>query len=153
MHVASVREQLGLDFDIVHFDGSSPAYTAVIGGHVDIGGGGPGSGLRQAASLHFIGTSGTKREQALPEVPTIIEQGFNVRPVVQAYLANTSPNVPADRVAYLTKAFNDAFQDPELVKKMEAAGDFLTLLSPADIKALNTQQKELLLAVKDDIKK
>ena len=153
MHVVGMRSQLGLDFDIVHFDGSSPAYTAVIGGHIDVGGGGPGSGSRQADSLHFIGTSGTEREKALLDVPTIIEQGFKVTPVQQLYFANTSPGVPADRVAVLTKAFEAAFTDPDLVKKMEAAGDFLTLVSPEQIKALNVQQKELLMAVKDELKK
>jgi tripartite-type tricarboxylate transporter receptor subunit TctC len=153
LHVVAMRAKLGLNFGIVHFDGSSPMYTAILGGHIDVGGAGAGSGSRQSQSLHFLGMTGSKREQALADVPTIREQGFDVPVVEQLYFANTTPGVPADRLAVLTKAFESALKDRDIVAKMEASGDYLTLVKPDQIKQLHKDQEGLVVEYKEELKK
>ena len=51
LHILTMRRQLGLNFGIVHFEGSSPAYAAVLGGHIDVSGGGAASGQRVGADV------------------------------------------------------------------------------------------------------
>lgn len=153
LHVVAMRSQLGLSFDIVHFDGSSPAYAAVLGGHVDVAGGGAASGRRQGERLRFIGVTGPGRESVMPEVPSLHEQGFQVTPVNQIYFISTSPGVPADRVAALSKLFGDAVADPALVEKMRAIGESVVPLTGSDIKTINAQQRELVMAFKDELKR
>ncbi len=87
LHIVSMRKKLGLSFDIVHFDGASPAYAAVLGGHVDVGGGGPASGRRQGGDrLRFLAVTSDAREFPLDEVPTLKELGYNVPPGQSAVL-------------------------------------------------------------------
>ena len=144
LHIVSMRKVLGLKFDIVHFDGASPAYAAVLGGHVDVGGGGPASGKRQAGDrLRFIGLTGDQREFPLLEVPTLKEQGFNVPPVNQLFFASTSPGVPAERIAALSKPIEAAVVDPEFRKKMEDLGNVVTPLTRAVITAEHGRQRAL----------
>jgi tripartite-type tricarboxylate transporter receptor subunit TctC len=153
LHIVAMRKQLGLNFDIVHFDGASPAYAALLGGHVDIGGGGPASGKRQGGGrLRFIGLTAEAREFPLLEVPTLREQGFDVTPVNQFFFASTSPGVPADRLALLTKVFGAAVARPEFVKAMEELGNTVTPLTPADIKVEHGRHRALILEFKEELK-
>ena len=87
---------------MAHFEGSGKAYPAVLGGHVDAAISGPGSGSRMRDSLHFLAVTGEEREQALPDVPTLKEQGFAVTPIDQIWYAMATPKVPDDRIAVLS---------------------------------------------------
>jgi putative tricarboxylic transport membrane protein len=154
LQILVMRKRLGLNFDIVHFDGASPAYAAVLGGHVDVGGGGPASGKRQAGErLRFLALTADKREFPLHDVPTLKEQGFDVPPVNQLFFASTSPGVPADRLVVLTKAFEEIVAKPEFVKRMEDLGNAVTPLTPAEIKAEHGRHRALILEFKEELKK
>ena len=154
LHIVTMRKRLGLNFDIVHFDGASPAYAALLGGHVDVGGGGPASGKRQAGErLRFLGLTGEKREFPLLDVPTLKEQGFDVPPVNQLFFASTSPRVPADRLAVLGKALQEIVAKPEFVKRMEDLGNAVTPLPPEQIKAEHGAHRALILEFKEELKK
>ena len=154
LHIVTMRKRLALNFDIVHFDGASPAYAALLGGHVDVGGGGPASGKRQAGErLRFLGLTGEKREFPLLDVPTLKEQGFDVPPVNQLFFASTSPRVPADRVAVLGKALEEIVAKPEFVKRMEDLGNAVTPLTPEQIKAEHGAHRTLILEFKEELKK
>ena len=138
----------------MHFDGASPAYAALLGGHVDVGGGGPASGKRQAGErLRFLGLTGEKREFPLLDVPTLKEQGFDVPPVNQLFFASTSPRVPADRLAVLGKALQEIVAKPEFVKRMEDIGNAVTSLTPQQIKAEHGAHRALILEFKEELKK
>lgn len=136
IQLVAVQQALGLKFDVVHFEGSGKAYPAVMGGHVDVAISGPGSGSRQKNNLHFLGVTGTEREKALPEVPTLREQGFDAPPVDQIWYAQTTPKTPNDRVAVLAAAFEKAFKEKELAQRMQKAGESLKLLTRPDIQKI-----------------
>jgi tripartite-type tricarboxylate transporter receptor subunit TctC len=149
IQLAAIERELGLSFGIAHFDGSGKAYPAVLGGHVDAAISGPGSGSRMRDSLHFVGVTGERREPALPDVPTLKEQGFAVTPIDQIWYALTSPKVPADRVAVLSAAFEQAFKDKMLWEQMEKAGEFLRMLSAAEVQTMVAKQVDVIEKYKD----
>jgi tripartite-type tricarboxylate transporter receptor subunit TctC len=154
LHIITMRKRLGLHFDIVHFDGASPAYAAVLGGHVDVGGGGPASGRRQGGDrLRFLGLTGPEREFPLEDVPTLKEQGFDVPAVSQLFFASTTPGVPAERIALMSKILSDAVAKPDFVERMKALGNSVTPLTPALIKAETKQHAQLIIELKEDFRK
>ena len=93
--------------------------------------------------------TGAQREKALPDVPTLKEQGFPATPIDQIWYAMTTPKVPDDRVAVLTSAFARAFEDKMLWEQMNKVGEHPTLLAPAQILAMVTKQAEVIERYKD----
>ncbi len=149
IQLAALQKELNLPFGIVHFEGSGKAYPAVMGGHVDAAISGPGSGSRMRESLHFLGVTGAEREKALPDVPTLKEQGFDVTPIDQLWYAMATPKVPDDRIALLSNAFAKAFEDKMLWEQMQKAGEYLKLLTRAQIETLVKQQAEVIEKYKE----
>jgi tripartite-type tricarboxylate transporter receptor subunit TctC len=149
IQLAALQKELGLSFATAHFDGSGKAYPAVLGGHIDAAMSGPASGSRMSESLHFLAVTGERREPALPDVPTLREQGFNVTPIDQLWYAMTTPKVPNDRIQILSAAFEKAFQDKAMLAQMEKAGEAIRLLNPAQIQELVVKQAEAVEKFKD----
>jgi tripartite-type tricarboxylate transporter receptor subunit TctC len=149
IQLAALQKELNLPFGMAHFDGSGKAYPAVLGGHVDAAMSGPASGSRMRDSLHFLAVTGEHREPALPDVPTLKEQGFNVTPIDQLWYAMTTPKVPNDRVQVLSAAFEKAFQNKKLLEQMEKAGESIRLLTRAQIDELVAKQSDAIEKFKD----
>jgi tripartite-type tricarboxylate transporter receptor subunit TctC len=149
IQLAALQKELNMQTGIVHFDGSGKAYPAVLGGHVDVAISGPASGSRMRDSLHFLGVTGEQREPALPDVPTLKEQGYNVTPIDQLWYALTTPKVPNDRIQILSAAFEKAFQDKALHEQMQKAGEAIQLLTRPQIEALVAKQTEVIEKYKD----
>lgn len=149
IQLAAIQRELNLPFDMVHFDGSGKAYPAVLGGHVDAVVSGPGSGARMRDSLHFVGVTGEEREPALPDTPTLKEQGFTVTPIDQLWFAQTTPKVPQDRVNILAAAFEKTFQDKTLIEQMQKAGEFPKLMNGPEVLRRVRAQTEVIEKFKD----
>jgi len=149
IQLAALQKELDLSFAMAHFDGSGKAYPAVLGGHIDAAMSGPASGSRMSESLHFLAVTGERREPALPNVPTLKEQGFNVTPIDQLWYAMATPKVPNDRIQILSAAFEKAFQDKAMLAQMEKAGEAIRLLNPAQIQEVIVKQAEAVEKFKD----
>ena len=116
-----LRDALGIQMNMVHFAGSSQVYPQVIGGNIDIGCGGPGSGSRSADNLQFL-TVFRDAEPALPGVASAKSQGFTVESVDQVYYAHVGKGVAEERLARLDAAFAEAFKDPSFADAQRKAG-------------------------------
>jgi tripartite-type tricarboxylate transporter receptor subunit TctC len=149
IQLAALQKELDLPFGVAHFDGSGKVYPAVLGGHIDAAISGPASGSRMSESLHFLGVTGERREPALPNVPTLTEQGFKVTPIDQLWYAMATPKLPNDRAQILSAAFEKAFQDKAMHAQMEKAGEAIRLLNPAQIQELVVKQSEAVEKFKD----
>lgn len=148
LQVEIVKKRLGIDFDIVHFEGSGRAYPAVLGGHVDVACSGPASGSRQRDNLHFLAV--TRPEPALPDVTSLAQQGFpQVESADQMWYAMTTPGTSATRVARLEEAFTKAFEDPGLLDRMKRAGESITSLPAARVREIVEGHKRLVEENKD----
>jgi tripartite-type tricarboxylate transporter receptor subunit TctC len=106
-------KQAGIEGSAVPFDGGSPAMVAVLGDQVDVASVQLGEAFAQieAGELTPIVTFSEERNQYLPDVPTAIEEGYEV-PVSQ-YRAVIAPKGTPDAVLdKLVEAFTAAFKDP-----------------------------------------
>ena len=152
LQLLAMRRELGINFDIAHFNGSSAAYSQVIGGHVDASVGGPASVARALDNLHVIGVFGQQRSPALPEHPTFKEQGFDIHVVVQLFFASIRSAVAADRRAALTTAFREAFREAELVARMERQGEFVVRLEPEEISTILRAELPLVETFREELR-
>jgi tripartite-type tricarboxylate transporter receptor subunit TctC len=142
LQVEIVKRRLGLNFDVVHFEGSGRAYPAVIGGHIDVACSGPASGSRNRDNLHFLGV--TRPEPALPDVPSLAQQGFpQIESADQMWYAMTTPGSSATRVARLEEAFAKAFENQALLDQMKRAGESITPLPAARVREIVAQHLRL----------
>jgi tripartite-type tricarboxylate transporter receptor subunit TctC len=75
----TVVEKMG-GFKLVHvpYKGGGPMTTDLLGGHIDLAVGSVALLAPQVAGgrMRAVGITGDKRSNAMPEVPTLIEQGF-----------------------------------------------------------------------------
>ena len=92
----------------------------------------PGSiGYINAGQLRALGVTTTQRSAALPNVPSISEvvPGYEA----SAWYGFTAPKgTPANAVAVLNKATNEALADPEMQKKLADLGGILMPGTPED---------------------
>jgi tripartite-type tricarboxylate transporter receptor subunit TctC len=103
--------QADIDATAIPFDGGSPTLTAVLGGQVDVGSIQRGEAIEQieAGELTPIVTFAEERVSYLPDVPTAVEEGYEV-PVQQARAVFAPKGTPEDVIATLRESFEKAFE-------------------------------------------
>ena len=81
-HVATAQleEAAGIDLNTVPYQGSGPALTAMLGGHVDVIVTLPSQFASQmgTGNINALGIFASERSPYLPEVPTMSEQGYEL---------------------------------------------------------------------------
>jgi tripartite-type tricarboxylate transporter receptor subunit TctC len=114
-----LAQAAGVQFLHVPYKGGGPAITALIAGEVNINAQSPGvsSPFIKSGKIRVLGSWAGTRTAALPDVPTMKEQGYDVEFYIWAGVfapAGLAPDV-RDR---LTAAVRAAMQDPEFQKAM-----------------------------------
>ena len=94
-------------------NGGGPAITALLGGHVDMTAGGPAALSVQikAGKLRGLAGWGSKRHELLPDVPTLMELGYNIE--YYAWVGLFAPSAtPEASMKVLRDAVHKAAEDP-----------------------------------------
>jgi tripartite-type tricarboxylate transporter receptor subunit TctC len=76
----------------------------------------------QAGKLRPLGVTSAKRSRALPDVPTIAEQGFPGYEVSSGFGMLAPANVPAAVVKTINGALVKAVQDPAVRDRLSSQG-------------------------------
>lgn len=121
----------------VPYKGNAPALTDLVGGHVDLVFNGLTSALPliKSGKLRPLGMTSLKRAGALPDVPTVDEQGLKGFQAV-AWNGLTAPaRTPKDVIAKLNADVVKVIRSPELVEKLRAEGSDPVGSSVADYTA------------------
>jgi len=114
----------GLDMVHIPYKGTGPAITDLLGGHISavcegIGG---AAGHVRSGPLRGIGTATLQRARALPNLPTISEQGLAG---FEAYTWNmffAPAKTPSSIVHKLNREINAAAKDPATRDKLDRLG-------------------------------
>ena len=115
-HLATEMLKRAAGIDIVHIPYSGGLYVALLGGQVDAmfeSMPGPMPHL-SAGKLRALGVTGPRRLAALPDVPTLSEQGFLGLDVNSWWGVVGPAGLPASIVTQLNDAITRALADPEL---------------------------------------
>ena len=118
-----MEQVTGVPFTHVPFQGSSPANTALLGGHVgykfDVVS--ETAELHHAGKVRIIGVTGSKRDPQVPDVPTLKEQGIAME--ATAWFAMYAPaGLPPATLARLEKAVAGAIHKPALQERLQKLG-------------------------------
>jgi tripartite-type tricarboxylate transporter receptor subunit TctC len=108
----------------VPYKGSAPAITDTIGGQTQLMFPSLFTALPyiKSGKLNGLAIAGAKRSSALPNVPTLKEQGIDGVDVEQWYGFFAPAKTPKDNIAKLNQSLNKALADPEIIKRLEGHG-------------------------------
>ena len=125
-HLAGVlfNEMAGTDMMHVPYKGTGPALNDLLAGQVsmtftDILTAKP---YVDTNKLHALGVATAKRSQALPNVPSIAEQGVKGYDVSVFFGVVAPKGLPADRQKLLNEAFAKVLADPKVKQSLAAQG-------------------------------
>jgi tripartite-type tricarboxylate transporter receptor subunit TctC len=136
-HLALELFQQTTGIKVVHvpYRGAAPAVTDLLGGQVEgvfldlpvvmpqiIGG-----------NLRALGTASAKRDEVLPDVPTLDEQGYRDVYADNWYALFAPARTPPAVIARLNSAFKAALGDAEVTRKLLAAGAVPAPTSPEEL--------------------
>jgi tripartite-type tricarboxylate transporter receptor subunit TctC len=113
----------GARFKWIRYKSGQEASTAVMGGFVDVLIGNPIDITPhvKTGQLRLLASASSVRWYELPDVPTLIEQGYDVQ--VESYAGLAAPaGTPDAVVAVLEKAFAAALQDDSVQSTMKDLG-------------------------------
>jgi tripartite-type tricarboxylate transporter receptor subunit TctC len=127
------RLQAGIDFVIVQYKGGGPALTDLLAGQVQMN---LGSLIQmlphiRSGKLKALGVGGTKRSDALPDVPTLSEAG------VPGYEANNwwgilaPAGTPPAVLGRLQRDIDAILGSPDMRKRFQAEGGDVLRMAPA----------------------
>ncbi|MBB5215628.1 Bug family tripartite tricarboxylate transporter substrate binding protein [Parapusillimonas granuli] len=134
----------GVKIEHVPFKGTGEALTAVMSGQVPLTFTGISSarGPVEDGRLRAFAVTGERRSEAMPNVPTFDEAGLaNVNSSTQWGVYGPR-NLPADIVAKLNHAFNEALKDPAVKERVVGLGYALQGGTPAEFEALTKSEIE-----------
>jgi tripartite-type tricarboxylate transporter receptor subunit TctC len=136
MHLAMeyVAKQEGIQWTHVSYPGSTPALTALMGGHVTAQSGST-EWIPQvrAGEVRLLATHGEKRMKIFPDVPTFRELGYDfINETV--FMAAAPKGTPSPIVKKLEEAFHKAMDDPEFIQAMERMEIEITYRNSEDTK-------------------
>ena len=137
-HLGAVELQrvLGVKMAPVHFEGGGPALLALLGGHVDVSLNSLGEvrAQYQAGALRVLGILDKGESRFLPGVKTLESQGYKV--YVSSSVGLSAPTgIPKEYVTILANSVKKAMENEDFKKNMEARGETLRYLDPAQYAA------------------
>ena len=152
LYMEMLKSMTGINMTPVPYQGSAPALSDVIGGHVptmfvDLG---PGLGQIQAGGVRALGSSMAKRLEALPGVPPVNDTvpGFDVASW-QMYAAPSG--TPREIVAKLNADLRSVLDLPDMKEQISRSG--MLPLEPGSVEQLRAFVKSEIARWGDVVRK
>jgi tripartite-type tricarboxylate transporter receptor subunit TctC len=114
----------GLDVVHVPYRGSAPLISDLVGGQISMAFDATPTALPHALSgaIRPLGAGMTERLRALPDLPTLQEQGLKGFECYTWNAVLAPANMPQSFVARLNKAMNEALDAPEVFNRLQEVG-------------------------------
>lgn len=142
-------QEAGIKLMHVPYNGSAPAITALLGGHVEMASTAiaPAQAHLKAGTLRALAVFGDQRLKAYPDVPTLKEMGYQLgSPTLYGIVA------PKDTPREVVDALYDAVRKvvarhgSEIAQSLAASGAEIKVLGPDDYGAYLKAQSQLFSA-------
>ncbi len=133
-----LRQQSGTRFLHVPYKGDTPALQDTLAGQVDFMFAPIAAALPhiQGGSLRALAVTSARRLRALPDVPTMTEEGYADFVVEQWQAVFAPAATPADVVDRLNQSINQALKTPDVVALADKLGITIAGGSPQDLDTL-----------------
>ena len=120
LFLMNVEKLTGAKFTQVPYSGSGKAIPALLSGEVDAYFG-SGSSFLRMEKTRGLAVGSRERYELCPDVPTFIEQGYDIESGKYRGLA-TPRNIPAEARQYLETRFAELCANPEYQKAVKSSG-------------------------------
>jgi tripartite-type tricarboxylate transporter receptor subunit TctC len=132
-HLAILQLQIEADIEItnVPFPGAADAQAAILGQHIDLNFGNISDMYRLGDQVRIIALAATERHALIPDVPTILESGYNVVMSTDRGIA-IQRGAPQEIIDKLDEGFARIMSNPEFLADMDRLGAVLNILNAAD---------------------
>jgi len=119
-----LKQMAGVEITHVPYKGSAPVIVDLRGGQLDLFFDNAPSILPhiKSGALRALATTGPKRYEELPGVPTMEEEGFPGFIVTPWWGVLAPAKTPPAIIARLNQAINEALKDPGLIKRFDQSG-------------------------------
>jgi tripartite-type tricarboxylate transporter receptor subunit TctC len=109
------------EFVPIHLGGTQKSVLAILRGDADVMGGSHGASKAQldAGKFKAIGVAGETRSKFLPDVPTLKEQGVELRSDFTIFAAAVPKGTPEEAVVKLEQSFRAMCQDPITIERAQ----------------------------------
>ncbi len=125
-HLAGVlfNASAGIDLQHIPYKGTGPALNDLLGGQVSMSFTDVLTALPyvKTGKLRALGVTTTERSQALPDVPTVAEQGVPGYDVSVFFGIVAPAGTPPERIAKLNQAFVDVLDTPKVKQLFASQG-------------------------------
>jgi tripartite-type tricarboxylate transporter receptor subunit TctC len=118
------QQAVGVELTTIPFSGTAPAMTALLGGQVDMLCDQTTQTIPQirAQKVKFYGVTTLQRIQALPDAPTLDEQGLKDFEVVVWHGVYAPKGTPRETLDKLNAALRASLKDPDVAAKFAELG-------------------------------
>ena len=129
-----LKSAANLNNQHIAYRGGAPAMNDLLGGALPSIFSSPSDAIQhiQSGRLRALATTGLKRSDALPQVPTISESGFAGFEAINWYAFAVPARTPAEVVRKLNAAIAATLNDPQVVAQIRKIGMEPAPTSPAE---------------------
>ncbi|MDO5289824.1 MAG: tripartite tricarboxylate transporter substrate binding protein [Pseudomonadota bacterium] len=129
-----LKQQGGFEAQHIAYKGSAPAMTDLLGGQVPVMFSDLVAALPhiQSGKLRALAVGSPQRVPALPEVPTVAEQGFAGFSAVSLGALMAPKGTPADVIERMSSALKAVLDTPAVQERLRQAGCYAAWRSPQD---------------------
>ena len=137
----------------VPYKGSAPSIIAVMGGEIQVAAASSiaASAAMRTGKVRALATLGLTRIPALPDLPTVAEQGYPGFKITNRYNLFAPAGTPRPIIVAINRAVSDGMHSPQMAKRLEADGSQpAERMSPDELKAaMRKEYAELAQQVKE----
>lgn len=127
-----LAEREKLEVEHIPFRGDADSLQAILGGHIECATGGTGYGqLHQDGKIRFLTVWTRQRVGKYPEVPTLLELGYDGMVVTSPYGIVAPAGLEPGILAPLHEGFRRAAHDPQHLAVLDRLDQPLEYLDPA----------------------
>jgi tripartite-type tricarboxylate transporter receptor subunit TctC len=118
------RQAIGVDLTTVPYSGTGPAMQALLGGQVDLMCDQTTQTVPQikGGAVRFYGVTTAQRIKALPEAPTLAEQGLKGFEVMVWHGVYAPKGTPKEATEKVNAAIRTALKDPTVAQRLAELG-------------------------------
>lgn len=116
-----IKKKLGFPVTEIFYKGAADQNAALLGGEIDAMLGNLNDVMRSLEEMRVLSIAAEKRNDFLPDVPTLKEQGFNIlSDIRRAFVA--PKGIPTADLSFLRETFKKICLDPDYLSDMKKAG-------------------------------
>ncbi|WP_028269699.1 Bug family tripartite tricarboxylate transporter substrate binding protein [Arthrobacter sp. UNC362MFTsu5.1] len=148
-----LENQLGLDFNIVHYNSGADKVAAIVSGETDFALGGVSSffGQYKSGDIKLLTVIEDNPSPFAPEVPTMKSAGYDVEPMASNFALSVPSKTPKEVVARLEAALKKATETPAVQEKLKGAATAPAWKSSSDVAKLWEEREKTIKPVIDEL--